>query len=81
MTVHTAPIVSISAASASIPLGASTSLTWSVAGATAASIDQGIGSVPLQGTATVSPTATTTYSLTASGTGGTAGAKVTVIPP
>ena len=78
MTVHTAPIVTISAGSASIPLGGSTTLTWNVAGAAAAYIDHGIGPVALQGTATISPTATTTYTLTASGTGGTAGAKATV---
>ncbi len=78
VTVHSGPSVAISAASTGIPLGASTTLTWSIAGASAASIDQGIGSVPLQGSATVSPTATTTYTLTASGPGGTAAAKVTV---
>ena len=72
VTVHTAPIVTITAGSASIPLGGSTTLTWNVAGAAAAYIDQGIGPVALHDTATISPTATTTYTLTASGTGGTA---------
>ena len=78
VTVHTAPVVTISAGSASIPLGGSTTLTWNVAGATAAYIDQGIGPVALHDTTTISPTVTTTYTLTASGTGGTAGAKATV---
>jgi hypothetical protein len=78
VTVHTAPSVTISAGSASIPLGGSTTLTWNVGGAQAAYIDQGIGPVALHDTATISPTATTTYTLTASGAGGTASAKATV---
>jgi RHS repeat-associated protein len=78
VTVNTAPSVTISAGSASIPLGGSTTLTWNVEGAAAAYIDQGIGPVALHDTATISPTATTTYTLTASGKGGTAGAKATV---
>jgi RHS repeat-associated protein len=79
VTVFTAPSVTISAGSASIPLGSSTTLNWSTTDAQGVHIDQGIGSVPLQGTATVSPTVTTTYTLTAAGPGGTAGAKVTVL--
>ena len=43
----------------------------SFSGATSASIDQGIGTVPLSGSQLVSPTATTTYTLTASGPAGT----------
>ena len=78
VTVNTAPSVTISAGSASIPIGGSTTLTWNVEGAAAAYIDQGIGPVALHDTATISPTATTTYTLTASGKGGTAGAKATV---
>ena len=44
----------------------------------AVAIDPGIGPVALQGTLSVSPTATTAYTLTASGSGGTAGTTVTV---
>ena len=40
-------------------------LRWSVSGATSVSIDQGIGSVALSGSTTVSPDETTTYTLTA----------------
>jgi len=36
-------------------------LSWSVSNATSASIDQGIGSVALSGTTSVSPDETTTY--------------------
>jgi len=42
-------------------------LSWSVTGATAASIDHGIGEVPSSGRLTVQPKETTTYTLTARG--------------
>jgi hypothetical protein len=48
-----------------ITTGDSTLLVWNVVGATSASIDQGIGPVPLAGTRTILPTTTTTYTLTA----------------
>ena len=55
-------------------------LTWSTSHATSASIDNGVGSVtPVAvGTVTVYPEITTTYTLTASGPGGTAYASVEV---
>jgi len=77
------PTVTITADPLSIPLGASSILTWTSANADSAAIDEGIGSVPVNGSITVSPTETTTYSITASGPRGTAtaGATVTVIYP
>ncbi len=62
----TAPTASLSASPASITTGQSTMLSWSTANATQVTIDNGIGVVPASGTASVSPSATTTYTLTAS---------------
>jgi chitodextrinase len=79
-TKSTAPTVTLSAGPAAILLGQSSTLTWDSTNATSVQIDKGIGSVPLSGTLLVSPTATTTYTITASGPDGTAMAdtKVTV---
>lgn len=63
----------------SIVVGGSTTLNWEVDDATDVSIDQGIGNVALSGSASVSPSQTTTYTLTA--TGGASGpisARVTI---
>ena len=54
----------------SIASGASTTLRWNVDGADAVSVDQGIGTVPAAGSVAVSPTSTTTYTLTASNANG-----------
>jgi hypothetical protein len=65
-----------------IEQGASSNLLWVVGGYTDASIDEGIGSVPLSGNMEVSPLVTTTYTLTGTGSGiptGTATATVTVL--
>ena len=74
-------IASFTAQPASIYPGYTSTLSWSVAGASAISIDNGLGSV--QGaTAAVTPAQTTTYTLTATGLGGssTATTTVTVLP-
>ncbi len=82
VTVNPAPLpVSIdafAATSTSITVGESTTLTWTTSNATDVSIDNGIGSRPLNGGITVSPTSTTTYTLTAQGTGGPVSAQTTV---
>ena len=59
--------------------GGASTLSWSVTGATAVSIDQGIGTVVTSGTSTVNPIATTMYTLTASNSYGSVTAQVTVI--
>ena len=65
------------AAPESLAAGQSTSLKWSVSGATSLSIDNGVGTVT--GTSRkITPTATTTYTLTAKNAGGTKTATVTV---
>jgi YD repeat-containing protein len=77
-TVVDAVEVSISADPATIQEGESSTLTWTSANATTCTIDQGIGPVDLSGSTTVSPTETTTYTITAEGAGGTATDSCTV---
>ncbi len=68
-----------SAAPNPIYVGSSATLSWNVANATGLSIDPGVGSVPgPTGAATVSPAATTTYTLIATNADGSAEATVTV---
>jgi OOP family OmpA-OmpF porin len=78
-----APVVSISAAPASIDQGKCADLTWSSTHAAKASIDQGVGSVAPSGSKQVCPGSTTQYTITATGEGGTrtATTTVTVNPP
>ena len=63
---------------AAITAGESASLSWTTAGATSVSIDNGVGSVAITGNVTVSPVVTTTYTLTATGSGGTVTSSQTV---
>ena len=73
------PIInSFSALSPTIIIGESSTLSWSVTDATTVTIDQGLGTVALSGTTTVSPITTTTYTLTATNTAGSVTASVTV---
>ncbi len=74
-----APTASIAVSPNSIQAGQSASLTWQTSNATDVSID-GIGAVQPNGSQSVSPTESTTYHLTAKGTGGTqeATARLTV---
>ena len=53
-------------------------LSWVVMGAQTVSIDNGIGAVPLNGTTSILPSATTTYMLTAVNSAGASTAVVTV---
>ena len=61
-----------------MPIGGSSTLSWSVTGATSVTIDNGIGSVALTGTTVVSPTTDTTYTLTATNSAGSVTESVTV---
>ena len=73
------PIInSFSADSPSITAGESSTLSWSVTDATSVTIDNGVGTVALSGTTTVSPITTTTYTLTATNTAGSVTATTTV---
>ncbi len=79
-----APTVdSFTANPSTITEGESTTLSWTTTNATSVTVTDGAGNTVYSGTAvdgstTVSPTATTTYTLTATGDGGTATASVTV---
>jgi YD repeat-containing protein len=77
------PEVTFSADPSSIKLGESSTLSWTTTNADDVSIDQGIGSVDPQASTKVFPTETTTYTILATGAGGTAtdAATVTVVSP
>jgi hypothetical protein len=66
------PVVTeFSASPVTITTGQSSSLKWNVTGATSISIDQGINTVSASGTQAISPTATTTYTISATNNSGT----------
>jgi hypothetical protein len=75
------PSVTLTGSPATIELDQSTTLSWKATNATEVAID-GIGSVPASGSRQVTPSESTTYHVTAKGTGGTATAsfQVTVLP-
>jgi peptidoglycan-associated lipoprotein len=72
------PTVTIEANPTFIQSGQSTTLTWSSTNATSLTLSPGIGSVTAQGTQTVSPRDAITYTITATGPGGTADSSVHV---
>lgn len=72
-------VLDFSASSPQISLGQPTVLSWSTSDATSVSIDQGIGAVSAAGSLTVLPIVTTTYTLTASGPGGSVSMPLTVV--
>lgn len=73
-----ANVDSFTSSSLAIPPGASVTLSWSASNATTVSIDQGVGTVSAAGSMLVTPGATTTYKLTATGTMSTASAALTI---
>lgn len=78
-----APTASFSASTTTIPVGSATALSWNVSNdpvsPTSVSIDQGVGSgLALVSSRSVAPSATTTYTLTASNLGGTISRSVTI---
>jgi peptidoglycan-associated lipoprotein len=77
-----APTALLTATPSQISAGDQVTLSWKTTDATSVSIE-GIGDVPTTGVKTVTPTASTTYHLTARGEGGTADASahVTVNAP
>src|SRR3984893_973414 len=76
------PTASLTANHETVDKGQSTTLTWQTTNATDVSIG-GIGAVQANGSQQVTPTDSTTYTLTAKGPGGTqeATARVTVNAP
>ena len=74
------PIInSFNASPASVSAGESSTLSWTVTGATSVSIDQGIGNVALMGSRVVAPPATAIYTLTASSSSVTVTATAQVV--
>ncbi|HWV37995.1 MAG TPA: hypothetical protein VN033_05910 [Vulgatibacter sp.] len=79
------PQVSLAANPADVPVGGSSTLTWTATDAYRVQLFAGADSEPIvdvteatQGTVTVSPTAPTTYRLIAEGVGGRSTAEITV---
>jgi peptidoglycan-associated lipoprotein len=77
------PTVSLQASPTSISKGDSTTLTWTSTDATQLTISPDVGAVTAQGSTKVTPSDSTTYTITASGPGGSAdsSARVTVAAP
>jgi peptidoglycan-associated lipoprotein len=72
------PTVSLSADKTTINPGESAKLTWTSTDANNISIAPEVGAVTAQGTTTVTPANSTTYTITASGPGGNADATVSI---
>lgn len=77
-TIGPPTIASFTASPSAITPGYSVTLSWATSGATAVTINPGIGNVPTSGTRFVFPSQTTTYLLTAYSSGGNSTAQVTV---
>jgi len=71
-------IAAFTAEPSTIEKGQSSTLSWSITGATDMSINNGIGAIQSRGQRQVFPAATTTYTLTANGPGGADTRSVTV---
>ncbi len=71
-------ILSFTAEPSTIEKGQSSTLRWSVSNATDMQLDQGLGAVQSQGSRSVFPSSTTTYTLIANGPGGSDTKTVTV---
>lgn len=72
------PTVNLNADPEAIKINESSTLTWNSTNADSCVIEPGIGSVDLNGSLAVSPAETTTYTITATGPGGTTTDSVTV---
>src|SRR4029077_13205430 len=74
------PSVTLTASPTSVEKGDSSTLSWTSTDATQLTIAPDVGTVTAQGSTKVTPSASTTYTITASGPGGspTASARVTV---
>jgi hypothetical protein len=75
---HPEPSVTLQALPVEITAGQSAELSWTSSHADSATLDQGIGTVPVNGSISVSPSSTTTYTLTVSGPGGSRTASQTI---
>src|SRR6266852_2405183 len=73
------PSVALSASSASVQAGQPVTLTWSSTNATSVTLEPSVGRVAAQGSTTVRPSQSTTYTAAATGAGGSAHASAQVI--
>jgi peptidoglycan-associated lipoprotein len=73
-----APTVTLNASPASIHAGDQVTLSWSSTNATDLDVEPGVGKVSPQGSTPVNPTQSTTFTITASGPGGSATASARV---
>ena len=69
---------SFAASPDTVTTGGTATLSWATSNADAVSIDNGVGATSADGSVDVTPSATTTYTLTATGAAGPATAQVTV---
>jgi hypothetical protein len=76
------PSVALNASPVSAQAGQQVTLTWSSTNATSITLEPSVGSVAAQGSRTVRPSQSTTYTVTATGPGGSAhaSAKVSITP-
>jgi hypothetical protein len=76
------PTVALSASPASAQAGQPVTLTWSSKNATSITLEPSVGPVVAQGSTAVRPSQSTTYTVTATGPGGSAhaGAQVNITP-
>src|SRR5215467_13753245 len=76
------PSVALNASPASAEAGQPVTLTWSSTNATSITLEPTVGRVAPQGSTTVRPAESTTYTLSATGPGGSthANAQVTITP-
>ena len=72
------PLISFEASPPTINAGTTSTLTWNVSEATSVTIEPGFGTVAASGFAEVTPTTTTTYTLSATAGGSTVSATATV---
>ena len=72
------PTITLDASRTNIDQGQSVNLRWSATNATSVSVTPELGSVAAQGTSTVAPRQSTTYTATATGPGGSATASTHV---
>lgn len=77
-TVNLVPTATFTRSPTSIVCGTSSTLSWSTTNATSISINQDVGTVSASGSTSVSPMKNTTYTLTATGPGGTVTKSLTV---
>jgi peptidoglycan-associated lipoprotein len=72
------PTVTLQASSTFIQRGESATLTWSSTNATSLTLNPAVGNVAPEGSSKVSPTDSTTYTITATGPGGTADQSIRI---